>query len=162
MRVVLPTHFGGQWLQSPLLDGLFSEYVLLGLSINIFCLLIVNGDTRSCMMLLLNQLLATSSPQQAQWLTSDSNEALYEALYKAPLTRETRLYSLILIKLTHPSYYTAPSDLQIPLLFKKRNGQGASSLLSNNDPVFLHPAFCNPYFGPFFKKFQTLNNIRPT
>ena len=23
--------------------------------------------------------------------------------------------------------------------------------LNNNDPVFLHPAFCNPYFGPFFK-----------
>ena len=21
---------------------------------------------------------------------------------------------------------------------------------------FLHPAFCNPYFGPFFKKLQTL------
>ena len=39
----LPPQFGGQWLQSPLLDGLFSEYVLLGLSINIFCLLIVNG-----------------------------------------------------------------------------------------------------------------------
>ena len=23
--------------------------------------------------------------------------------------------------------------------------------LNNNDPVFLHPAFCIPYFGPFFK-----------
>jgi hypothetical protein len=43
MRVVLPPHFGGQWLQSPLLDGLFSEYVLLGLSINKFWLLIVSG-----------------------------------------------------------------------------------------------------------------------
>ena len=63
MRVVLPTHFGGQWLQSPLLDGLFSEYVLLGLSIDMFCLLILNVLTRSCVMLLLNQLLATSSPQ---------------------------------------------------------------------------------------------------
>ena len=23
--------------------------------------------------------------------------------------------------------------------------------LNNNDPVFWHPGFCNPYFGPFFQ-----------
>ena len=23
--------------------------------------------------------------------------------------------------------------------------------LNNTDPGFLHPDFCNPYFGPFFK-----------
>ena len=36
--------------------------------------------------------------------------------------------------------YSKREEARLPLLF-----------LSNNDPVFLHPAFCNPYFGPFFK-----------
>ena len=38
------------------------------------------------------------------------------------------------------------------IAFKKRRGQAASSLYEYyNDPVFLHPAFRNPYFGPFFQ-----------
>ena len=35
-----------------------------------------------------------------------------------------------------------------------RTGSLATSLfewLNNNDPAFLHLAFCNPYFGPFFQ-----------
>ena len=31
--------------------------------------------------------------------------------------------------------------------------------LNNNQPVFLHPAFCNQYFGPFFL-FQTLKKFQ--
>ena len=31
--------------------------------------------------------------------------------------------------------------------------------LNNNDPVFLHLAFCNPYLGLFFK-FQTLRKYQ--
>ena len=34
--------------------------------------------------------------------------------------------------------------------------------VSNNDPDFLHPAVCNPYFGPFFKVPDHRKNIRPT
>ena len=36
--------------------------------------------------------------------------------------------------------YSKREEARLPLLF-----------LSNNEPVFLHPAFCNPYFGPFFQ-----------
>ena len=38
------------------------------------------------------------------------------------------------------------------LLFKKRRSSCPLLFLNNNDPVnFLHPAFCNPYFEPFFR-----------
>ena len=32
--------------------------------------------------------------------------------------------------------------------------------LNNNDPVFLHPAFCIPYVRPFFFMFQTLKKYQ--
>ena len=35
--------------------------------------------------------------------------------------------------------YSKREEAAWPLLF-----------LNNNDPAFLHPAFCNPYFGAFF------------
>ena len=40
--------------------------------------------------------------------------------------------------------------------YSKRE-EAACSLffLNNNDPVFLHPDFCNPYFEPFFSSSQT-------
>ena len=37
--------------------------------------------------------------------------------------------------------YSKREEAVWPLLF-----------LNNNDPVFLHPAFCTPYFGPDFLK----------
>ena len=37
--------------------------------------------------------------------------------------------------------YSKREEAAWPLLF-----------LNNNDPAFLHPAFCNLYFGPFFEK----------
>ena len=34
--------------------------------------------------------------------------------------------------------------------YSKREGAAWPLLiLNNNDPVFIHPSFCNPYFGPF-------------
>ena len=42
-------------------------------------------------------------------------------------------------------FYSKREEARLILLF-----------LNNNDPVFLDPAFCNPYVGPFFLKFQTL------
>ena len=36
--------------------------------------------------------------------------------------------------------------------YSKREEAAWPLLFSNNsDPVFLHPAFCNPYFGPFLQ-----------
>ena len=40
--------------------------------------------------------------------------------------------------------YSKREEAAWPLLF-----------LNNNDPVFLHPAFCKPYFGRFFTGWQT-------
>ena len=45
--------------------------------------------------------------------------------------------------------YSKREEAAWPLLF-----------LNNNDPVFLHPAFCNPYLGPFFLKFQSLKKYQ--
>ena len=33
--------------------------------------------------------------------------------------------------------------------------------LNNNGPVFLHPAFCNPYFGPFFQGRKLEDRVKP-
>ena len=47
-----------------------------------------------------------------------------------------------------------------------RNGSCRARLLllflNNNDPVFLHPAFCIPYVRPFFLCSIPWKNIRPT
>ena len=42
---------------------------------------------------------------------------------------------------------------------KKKRPGCLFSFWDNIDPVFWHPAFCNLFFGPFFK-FQNLKNIR--
>ena len=49
-----------------------------------------------------------------------------------------RFYTLNVDKNIH--FYSKREEARLPLLF-----------LSNNDPLFLHPAFCNPYVGPFFR-----------
>ena len=43
----------------------------------------------------------------------------------------------------------------------KKQGHCYWSLLflNNNNPVFLHPAFCNPYFRPFFQGHKPIPKI---
>ena len=45
-----------------------------------------------------------------------------------------------MVQKTQGNCYSKREEAAWPLLF-----------LNNNDPVILHPAFCNQYYGPFFK-----------